>query len=146
MLQCGGPRTTPSGYPGGPVVPSGQLSPQHSSASSQIHQQPHIRSVNQHPSQAVGYSTTGRMSVHQQHTAGTPTTHQQHSQGPVSFTRALEISESIAEEGQITQTTSVPQIQTVTKAQATNNSGDTIAKDNQKRDSVYDANNYEISV
>ena len=146
MLQSGGPRTTPSGYPGGPVVPSGQLSPQHSSASSQIHQQAHIHSVNQHPSQAVGYSTTGRMSVHQQHSAGTPTTHQQHSQGPVSFTRALEMSESIAKEGQITQVTSVPQIQTVTKAQATNNSGDTIAKDNQKRDSVYDANNYEISV
>ena len=26
-LQSGGPRTTPSGYPGGPIVPSGQLSP-----------------------------------------------------------------------------------------------------------------------
>ena len=36
VIQSGGPRTTPSGYPGGPIVPSGQpLSPPHHQTSNQ---------------------------------------------------------------------------------------------------------------
>ena len=149
VLQSGGPRTTPSGYPGGPIVPSGQLSPQHSTATaSQIHPQQHPRTINQHPtSQSVGYSTTGRMSIHQQLTAVTPTAHQQHSQqGPVSFTRALEMTENIAKEGQLVQSTAGSQVPNTGKAQATSGSSETTTQDNQKRDSVYDVNNYEISV
>ena len=148
-MQSGGPRTTPSGYPGGPVVPSGQLSPQHSTAgTSQLHQQQHTRSMNQHPtSQSVGYSTTGRMSIHQQLTAVTPTAHPQHGQqGPVSFTRALEMTENIAKEGQLVHSSSGSQVPNTGKAQAQSSSTDNSTQDNQKRDSVYDVNNYEISV
>jgi hypothetical protein len=87
------------------------------------------------------------MSIHQQLTAGTPTTHQQHSQqGPVSFTRALEMTENIAKEGQLVQSTAGSQAPNNGKAQATSSSADNTAQDNQKRDSVYDVNNYEISV
>jgi len=87
------------------------------------------------------------MSIHQQINAVTPTTHQQHSQqGPVSFTRALEMTENIAKEGQLVQSTAGSQVQNTVKAQATSGSADNTAQDNQKRDSVYDVNNYEISV
>ncbi len=57
-LQSGAPRTTPSGYPGGPVVPSGSTTVTSHTSSSPI---------------GVGYTTTGRPSVHQQQ--------------PMSFTR-----------------------------------------------------------
>ena len=146
-MQSGGPRTTPSGYPGGPVVPSGQLSPTHSAATtSQVHhQQQHMRSTSQQPTQqSLGYSTTGRMSVHQQHASAS--THQQHNQqGPVSFTRALEMTENIAKDGQQIQTHPGSQNQSTIQVQA-GGSVDNTAQDNQKRDSVYDVNNYEISV
>ncbi|CAB4057899.1 ZDHHC5_8 [Lepeophtheirus salmonis] len=56
-LQSGGPRTTPSGYPGGPIVPSGHLSPPPTSKSSSS-----------------------------PYTSG---------QQPLSFTRALEVSDSL---------------------------------------------------
>ena len=154
VLQSGGPRTTPSGYPGGPIVPSGQLSPQHSTAttSQMLHQQQPqmLRSVSQHPTpqqSSQGYSTTGRMSVHQQLAAGPPTTHQQHGQqGPVSFTRALEMTENIAKEGQLIHNAQGGQVQNTNKAPTATSSGEGGAQDNQKRDSVYDVNNYEISV
>ena len=154
VLQSGGPRTTPSGYPGGPIVPSGQLSPQHSTAttSQMLHQQPQmLRSVSQHPTpqqSSQGYSTTGRMSVHQQLAAGAPTTHQQQhgQQGPVSFTRALEMTENIAKEGQLIHNAQGGQVQNANKPQTATSSGEGGAQDNQKRDSVYDVNNYEISV
>jgi hypothetical protein len=57
-LQSGGPRTTPSGYPGGPIVPSGNLSPPGHFPPSHVHLQ------HQHP----GYATTGRISHHQVNT------------------------------------------------------------------------------
>ena len=135
VLQSGGPRTTPSGYPGGPVVPSGQLSPQHSTATSQIH----LRNTSQQPSQlqttpaSLGYSTTGRMSVHQQNAPGAAGP--SHQQGPVSFTRALEMTENLAKDAQVHE-----------GHMPVGGSGDSNPQDNQKRDSVYDANNYEISV
>jgi len=64
-LQSGGPRTTPSGYPGGPVVPSGQLSPK------------------------VG--RRGYSSPYSDNVIRTTST-----SGPVSFTRALEVTDSLA--------------------------------------------------
>ena len=85
--------------------------------------------------QPLGYSTTGRMSVHQQHSAST--SHQAQNQGPVSFTRALEITETI-------------QTSAGSKSQNSGNNSQGAteggSQDNQKRDSVYDVNNYEISV
>ena len=103
---------------------------------SQGHQQTHNRAVGHPSSQSVGYSTTGRMSVHQQHSAST--SHQAQNQGPVSFTRALELTENI-------QTSGGSQSQNSGKnnSQGTTEGG---SQDNQKRDSVYDVNNYEISV
>lgn len=97
LLQSGGPRTTPSGYPGGPVVPSGQLSPQHhnqhhyqlrSSQQMQTYQYHHHHPMHQQQPQPhlIGYATTGRMSTHQ--------LYQQQKQ-PVSFTRAMEISDGL---------------------------------------------------
>ena len=146
ILQSGGPRTTPSGYPGGPVVPSGQLSPQHTTVqASQVPQQSHNRTVSQHPSsQSVGYSTTGRMSVHQQHSAAT--SHQAQNQGPVSFTRALEMTENFAKEGNLVQSGVGSHSQNTGKNNSSGATGESGSQDNQKRDSVYDVNNYEISV
>ena len=77
-LQSGGPRTTPSGYPGGPIVPSGNLSPPGHYPSSHHHHHP-------------GYATTGRISHYQQQ-------QQQPQQQPMSFTRALEVSESLQQQ------------------------------------------------
>jgi len=132
VIQSGGPRTTPSGYPGGPIVPSGQpLSPPH-------HQTSNQRPVSHHGSGAsAGYSTTGRMSVHQQ---------------PPTFTRALEMSKSMgqslnhsghsAESHQPPAGTEMHQVgggsgQPVQQGQG---------EDGSRRDSVYDMNSYEISV
>ena len=67
-LQSGGPRTTPSGYPGGPVVPSGTLSSPTNTTS--------VAGGSSHVTPGlvgVGYTTTGRPSTHQQQ--------------PMSFTR-----------------------------------------------------------
>ena len=70
LFQQSGPRTNPSGYPGGPVVPSsGQPK------SSQGPMAP-----------TMGYTTTGRPSSHQQTM-------------PMSFTRALEVSEALQQVG-----------------------------------------------
>ena len=128
-------------------MPSGQLSPTHSAAttSQAHHQQQHMRSTSQQPTQqSLGYSTTGRMSVHQQQASAS--THQQHNQqGPVSFTRALEMTENIAKDGQQIQTHPGSQNQNTTQVQG-GGGVDNTAQDNQKRDSVYDVNNYEISV
>ena len=78
-LQSGGPRTTPSGYPGGPIVPSGNLSPPGHYPPSHHHHH-------------TGYATTGRISHHQQQQQ------QQQQQQPMSFTRALEVSESLSQQ------------------------------------------------
>ena len=69
-LQSGGPRTTPSGYPGGPVVPSGHMSPQ-LGVGQQQQQQPQQPQPQPQPPQAPrtvmapAYTTTGRPSPHQ---------------------------------------------------------------------------------
>ena len=68
-VQSGGPRTTPSGYPGGPIVPSGQLSPK----------------MNRRymPGQEPYSDNVIRTSA--------PV-----SSGPMTFTRALEVTDSLA--------------------------------------------------
>ena len=68
-LQSGGPRTTPSGYPGGPIVPSGQLSPKLARR---------------------GYSSPYSDNVIR--TAAPPV----HTSAPMSFTRAMEVTDSLA--------------------------------------------------
>ena len=71
-VQSGGPRTTPSGYPGGPIVPSGQLSPK----------------MNRRylPGQEPYSDNVLRTSA--------PV-----SSGPMTFTRALEVTDSLAGAG-----------------------------------------------
>ena len=59
QLQSRGPRTTPSGYPGGPVVPSGNMSSPTASASGPA-------ASSHHMVPTVGYKTTSRPSTHQQ--------------------------------------------------------------------------------
>ena len=104
---------------GGPVVPSGNLSsPPVSSAASSHHMV---------PTSAVGYTTTGRQSTHQQQ--------------PMSFTRALEITENIDQGGG--QPRGFPrQQQQQQQPQSDQQKND----DGSRRDSVYDMNSYEISV
>nr|XP_040578657.1 LOW QUALITY PROTEIN: palmitoyltransferase ZDHHC8B-like [Lepeophtheirus salmonis] len=96
-LQSGGPRTTPSGYPGGPIVPSGHLSPPPTSKSSSS-----------------------------PYTSG---------QQPLSFTRALEVSDSLE----------MRQPSSQQPSQSSGNPSKGVSADNAHRDSVYDIN-YEISV
>ena len=74
---------------------------------------------------AVGYTTTGRPSTHQQQ--------------PMSFTRALEMTENIDHAGQ---PGARPPTVAVSQAQPLEPQG---SEDN-RRDSVYDMNSYEISV
>ena len=94
-LQSGGPRTTPSGYPGGPVVPSGQLSPK------------------------LGRRPQGHSSPYSDNVIRTTS-------GPISFTRALEVTDSLA--GGLRGT-----------------NGGRTGQEGDHRESVYDMN-YEISV
>ena len=139
-LQSGGPRTTPSGYPGGPIVPSGQLSPQHAQAA--------------RPAQHIGYSTTGRMSVHQHQQAA------QQAQQPVTFTRAMEMSKSIGQSlneptGEaaaagarmhVSSSGADIKMQNVKQNSGTASGSAGGESSGEKRDSVYDVNSYEISV
>jgi len=72
VVQSGGPRTTPSGYPGGPIVPPGQVSPKMGRRFGPGHgQEAYTDNV-----------------IHR--TAGAPAS------GPLTFTRALEVTDSIA--------------------------------------------------
>eukprot|EP00096_Caligus_rogercresseyi_P016313 TRINITY_DN890_c0_g3_i3.p1 TRINITY_DN890_c0_g3~~TRINITY_DN890_c0_g3_i3.p1 ORF type:complete len:284 (-),score=99.06 TRINITY_DN890_c0_g3_i3:184-1035(-) len=113
-LQSGGPRTTPSGYPGGPIVPSGHLSPPPTSKSS---------------------SSSSPYANHP------PSSHQQqHQQQPLSFTRALEVSDSLGGGGGGGNQFHHPQ-----QHQHLHHPEDPSNPDNAHRDSVYDIN-YEISV
>ena len=106
---------------GGPVVPSGNLSsPPVSSAASSHHMV---------PTSAVGYTTTGRQSTHQQQ--------------PMSFTRALEITENIDQGGG--QPRGFPRQQQQQQQQQPQ-SDQQKNDDGSRRDSVYDMNSYEISV
>lgn len=80
----------------------------------------------------VGYTTTGRPSTHQQQ--------------PMSFTRALEISENL-DPGQAAQNRAQYNMQRAsTQPQNGQNTGDKETEKDERRDSVYDMNSYEISV
>ena len=106
-------------FSGGPVVPSGNLSsPSVSSASSQPHMVPTI----------VGYTTTGRPSSHQSQ--------------PMSFTRALEITENLDQGGGGQQQQQQPRVRVQQQPQQEPQS----AGEDGRRDSVYDMSSYEISV
>ena len=107
-VQSGGPRTTPSGYPGGPIVPPGQVSPKMGRRFGPGHGQPE------------GYSDNTVI-----HRTGGP----QPGQGPLTFTRALEVTDSIAGIQQ--------------RGQGSN--GAARGGEGEHRESVYDMN-YEISV
>ena len=132
---------------GGPVVPSGNMSSPTASASvsaaSSLHMAP-----------AVGYTTTGRPSTHQQQ--------------PMSFTRALEISENIDQQQQVQQQPRGGYLRTNPNQPGqqpgggggqpqslqppTSEAGGKQPQNSQnnqedpRRDSVYDMNSYEISV
>ena len=71
-VQSGGPRTTPSGYPGGPVVPPGQVSPK----------------MNRR------YMGPTDSSTYSDNVIRTNTSVPQ-SSGPMTFTRALEVTDSL---------------------------------------------------
>jgi len=136
QLQSGGPRTTPSGCPGGPVVPSGNMSSPTATTSAAAVAAVAVSSHHPMVPTMVGYTTTGRPSTHQQQ--------------PMSFTRALEMTENLDQRGRPqSQQPSVgipvnqgpplqPSSQPLDPQSASN-------EDN-RRDSVYDMNSYEISV
>ena len=82
---------------------------------------------------AVGYTTTGRQSTHQQQ--------------PMSFTRALEITENIDQGGGGGQPRGFPRPQQQQQQQQQQPQSDQQKNDDgSRRDSVYDMNSYEISV
>lgn len=122
------------------MVPSGNMSsptagppPPTSSSASSHHMVP--------PQAMVGYTTTGRPSTHQQQ--------------PMSFTRALEISENLdqssnarfmrASNQQQPQSSQQPQSNSGSGEAASSSTSNKETEDN-RRDSVYDMNSYEISV
>ena len=131
---------------GGPVVPSGNMS-------SPTAQQANPAASSHHMVPMVGYTTTGRPSAHQQ-----PPTSQQ----PMSFTRALEISENLDQQNtqppnsnsnsrylrasnqqnQPQQTPAGAPVGGLAPSGPSDHKGQT----EDRRDSVYDMNSYEISV
>ena len=114
-VQSGGPRTTPSGYPGGPVVPSGQLEAGHG---------------RRYPGAGGGGGDSG-YSENVIHGARTSA-----STGPMTFTRAMEVTDSLAAgAGQMPN-------QSGGRANGGPRLGEEAAD---HRESVYDMN-YEISV
>merc|ERR1712029_264027 len=135
QLQSGGPRTTPSGYPGGPVVPSGNMSSPTATTSAAAVAAVAVSSHHPMVPTMVGYTTTGRPSTHQQQ--------------PMSFTRALEMTENLDQRGRpqsqqpsvgvpVNQGPPQPSSQPLDPQSASN--------EDSRRDSVYDMNSYEISV
>ena len=133
---------------GGPVVPSGNMSSPTASASVSAASSLHMAQS------AVGYTTTGRPSTHQQQ--------------PMSFTRALEISENIDQQQQVQQQPRGGYLRTNPNQPGqqpgggggqpqslqppTSEAGGKQPQNSQnnqedpRRDSVYDMNSYEISV
>lgn len=109
-IQSGGPRTTPSGYPGGPMVPPGHVSPKVSR-----------RQLAGHASSP--YSDNVIRTAPPSH--GSP-------QGPMTFTRALEVSEGL-------------QLRPRAGPPPTHTNGAAGAEQDANRESLYDVN-YEISV
>ena len=75
-IQSGGPRTTPSGYPGGPVVPPGHVSPK----------------LVRRGLPPAPYSDNVMRTA-----AASP--HSSPQQGPMTFTRALEVTDQIQMRG-----------------------------------------------
>ena len=123
-------------FAGGPVVPSGNMSSPTATTSAATVAAVAVSSHHPMVPTMVGYTTTGRPSTHQQQ--------------PMSFTRALEMTENLDQRGRPqSQQPSVgipvnqgpplqPSSQPLDPQSASN-------EDN-RRDSVYDMNSYEISV
>jgi len=86
-IQSGGPRTTPSGYPGGPMVPPGHVSPK---MSRRMPPPPPLAA-----SQVAGGGGGVSSSPYSENVIRTNASPQHHSpqQGPMSFTRALEVTD-----------------------------------------------------
>ena len=116
-VQSGGPRTTPSGYPGGPVVPPGQVSPKMNRRQLLQDSSPYSDNV---------IRTSANMIPH--------------SSGPLTFTRALEVTDSLAGAGVrgVANNGAVPPRHVMGGDQGDGGGAD-------HRESVYDMN-YEISV
>ena len=121
-LQSGGPRTTPSGYPGGPVVPPGQVSPKGG---------PRRSGGGAHygPPGGPGYSEQATVRTAMGNSQSPP-------QGPMTFTRALEVTDR-AEAGEQSR-----QLLRHSNGQVPRTSEQ---EQGENRESVYDMN-YEISV
>jgi len=120
-LQSGGPRTTPSGYPGGPVVPPGQVSPK-----AGPRRGPHFGGGP--GSSSSPYSDNVMRTIAGPHSPP---------QGPMTFTRALEVTDRV-EQGQ----------HLVRGQQQGPGNGAAVRGETEEggnRESVYDMN-YEISV
>lgn len=113
-VQSGGPRTTPSGYPGGPVVPSGQLEAGHG---------------RRYPGAGGGDPGYSDNVIHGARTSA--------SSGPMTFTRAMEVTDSLA--------AGAGQMPNQSGGRA--NGGPRLGEEGgaDHRESVYDMN-YEISV
>ena len=123
-LQSGGPRTTPSGYPGGPVVPPGQVSPK--GGPRRGGGGPHFPHG---PVGGPGYSEQATVRTCMGNSQSPP-------QGPMTFTRALEVTDR-AEAGEQSR-----QLLRHSNGQVPRT---TEQEQGENRESVYDMN-YEISV
>merc|ERR1719237_1207081 len=123
-LQSGGPRTTPSGYPGGPVVPPGQVSPK--GGPRRGGGGPHFPHG---PVGGPGYSEQATVRTCMGNSQSPP-------QGPMTFTRALEVTDR-AEAGEQSR-----QLLRHSNGQVPRTSEQ---EQGENRESVYDMN-YEISV
>jgi len=127
-LQSGGPRTTPSGYPGGPIVPPGQVSPKGAPRRA-------LPPYSDNVMRTIPMSGQGAVSPPQG-----PIT------GPMTFTRALEVTDRV-EAGLHQQQQQATQLR---HGQGTNGAlvrqaGSSEEAEQANRESVYDIN-YEISV
>lgn len=132
-IQSGGPRTTPSGYPGGPVVPPGHVSPKLARRGMPLpHQQ------QQHPTPSP-YSSDNVI----RNTNVTSSPHASPAQGPMTFTRALEVTDKLQMRGGGRGGPPLPHPQQGQQQQQQQAPSEGGAEGN--RESLYDVN-YEISV
>ena len=98
-LQSGGPRTTPSGYPGGPVVPG----PAAAAGNNSGHLSPKMgrRLIGPNQTMSSPYSGGGGSDHVIRTTApSSSASPQQQQQGPMTFTRALEVTDSLQQQQQ----------------------------------------------
>lgn len=120
------------------MVPSGNMSSPTAGPPPQVPTSSSASSHHMVPSSMVGYTTTGRPSTHQQQ--------------PMSFTRALEISENLDQSSNarfMQRASNQPQSsqpQSSEALAATSSSASNKDTEDNRRDSVYDMNSYEISV